>query len=177
MSDELENMQSEPIQNDPVQPAAPAEPAVEAESAEAPVKKRRGRPPNKRAEAEAATAETAAEPGSEPEEKPARPVFGSKSAAHAASRDSEPELDFGDDGDYDPASVQHVESFTPGSRYGLKVVRTYKFNLDDDDDMDGDSSPEQDFPGGIRPNDIVVAGMNETGGATVDLPRDDDIIA
>lgn len=179
MSDELENMQSEPIQNEPVQPEAPAEPVAETESAEAPVKKRRGRPPKKRAEAETESipAETAAEPGSEPEEKPARPVFGSKSAAHDAARASEPELDFGDDGDYDPASVQHVESFTPGSRDGLKVVRTYKFNLDDDDDMDGDSSSEQDFPGGIRPNDIVVAGMNETGGATVDLPPDDDSIA
>ena len=29
MSDELENMQSEPIQNEPVQPEVPAEPAAE----------------------------------------------------------------------------------------------------------------------------------------------------
>ena len=182
MSDELENMQSELIQNEAVQPEAKAESAAGAESAEAPVKKRRGRPPKKRveAEAESAPAETAAEPESIPENKPVKsvqPVFGSKSAAHDAARDAEPDPDFGDDGDYDPASVQHVESFTPGSRDGLKVVRTYKFNLDDDDDMDGDSSSEQDFPGGIRPNDIVVAGMNETGGATVDLPPDDDSIA
>ncbi len=179
MSDELENMQSEPIQNESVQPAVPAEPAAEAESAEAPVKKRRGRPPKKRteAEAEAASAENAVSAPEEMPDAPAQPVFGSKSAAHDASRASGPEPDFGDDGDYDPASVQHVESFTPGSRDGLKVVRTYSFNLDDDDDMDGGSSPEQDFPGGIRPNDIVVAGMNETGGATVDLPPDDDSIA
>ena len=173
MSDELETMQSEPIKNEPVQPEAPAESAVEAEHVEAPVKKRRGRPPKKRvdAEAEGAPAEAVAEPESEPAAK--QPVSASKTVARNA-RASEPELDFGDDGDYDPASVQHVESFTPGSRDGLKVVRTYKFNLDDDDDMDGDSSSEQDFPGGIRPNDIVVAGMNETGGATVDLPPDDD---
>ena len=43
--------------------------------------------------------------------------------------------------------------------------------------MDADSSDGQEFPRGIRPNDIVVAGMNESGGATVDLPPDDDSIA
>jgi len=183
MSDELENMQSEPenqIQNEPaVQPSADAAESILAgEVADAPVKKRRGRPPKKRpeAEAESAPAETESLFESVSEEKPAaQPVFGAKSAAHdVAARASEP--DFGDDGDYDPASVQHVESFTPSTRNGLKVVRTYKFNLDDDD-MDGDPSSEQEFPRGIRPNDIVVAGMNEAGGASVDLPPDDDSIA
>ena len=56
MSDELENMQSEPVQNESSQPeaAAAAEPSVPAEAADAPVvKKRRGRPPKKRPEAEA----------------------------------------------------------------------------------------------------------------------------
>ena len=92
----------------------------------------------------------------------------------AVPRSGASAADFGEDGDYDPASVQHVESFTPGSRKGLKAVRTYKFNLDDDD-FDSDSQ-EQDFPGGIRPNEIVVAGMNESGGASVSLPPDDDIV-
>ena len=93
MSDELETMQSELIQNEPVQPEAPAESAVAAESAEAPVKKRRGRPPKKRveAEAESAPAETAAEPESIPENKPvksAQAVFGSKSAVTLRARKS-----------------------------------------------------------------------------------------
>jgi len=185
MSDEMENMQSEPVnpvQNEPMEPVQPvaAESAPAGESAEAPVKKRRGRPSKKRqeTETEAPSAETDSLFESGTEDKPAAParqVFGSKSAAHdAAARPAD--QDFGDDGDYDPASVQHVDSFTPSSRDGLKVVRTYKFNLDDDD-MDGDSSSEQEFPRGIRPNDIVVAGMNETGGASVDLPPDDDSIA
>lgn len=65
----------------------------------------------------------------------------------AASGDNSSDSDFGDDGDYDPASVQHVDSFTPSSRKGLKAVRTYKFNLDDDGDFDGDPQ-EQEFPGG-----------------------------
>ena len=178
MSDELENMQSEnqnPVQNETPEQAAPA---VETE-AEAPVKKRRGRPPKKRPEDDAENApELPLE--SAPEEKPAAPVraaFGSSSAAHsAASRGSASEADFGDDGDYDPASVQHVDSFRPSSRKGLKAVRTYKFNLDDDgEDFDG-GPQEQEFPGGIRPNEIVVAGMNESGGASVDLPPDDDSI-
>ena len=186
MSDEKENMQSESmtqIQNEPAEqmPVSPAaENAPAGESAEAPVKKRRGRPPKKRPEADAESAPAGTESlfESEPEETPAapaQPVFGAKSSAHdAAARASEP--DFGDDGDYDPGSVQHVESFTPSSRDGLKVVRTYKFSLDDDDDMDGGSSSEQEFPSGIRPNEIVVAGMNEAGGASVDLPPDDDSI-
>jgi len=184
MSDELEAMQSEnsmPAQNELPEQAAPA---AEAESAEAPVKKRRGRPPKKRSEAGEDEAAMDAAPDlpleSAPEEKPAAPVqaaFGSKSASHAAaSRSNASAADFGEDGDYDPASVQHVDSFMPSSRKGLKAVRTYKFSLDDDnDDFDGDSQP-QDFPGGIRPNEIVVAGMNEPGGASVDLPPDDDIV-
>jgi len=164
MSDELENMQSDPVQNETAQQAsAPADHA--AETAEAPAKKRRGRPPKKRPEAEEESASTA---GTESpvDAAPDHSAFNSESAAP----------DFGDDGDYDPVSVQHVDSFTPSSRDGLKVVRTYKFNLDDDD-MDSDSSDGQEFPRGIRPNDIVVAGMNESGGATVDLPPDDDSIA
>ena len=179
MSDEMEAMQSEnqnPAQNEMPEQAAPS---VEAE-ADAPVKKRRGRPPKKRTEDDAAMDAAPDLPlESAPEEKPAAPVqatFGSKSAAHsAASRNSASDADFGEDGDYDPASVQHVESFTPTSRNGLKAVRTYKFSLDDDGDFDGDSQ-DQGFPGGIRPNEIVVAGMNESGGASVDLPPDDDSI-
>ena len=165
MSDELEAMQSEnenPVQNEMPEQAVPA---VEAE-AETPVKKRRGRPPKKRPEDEAADAAPDLPLESEPEEKPA--------ARSAASRNDASDADFGEDGDYDPASVQHVESFTPTSRNGLKAVRTYKFNLDDDD-FDADSQ-DQEFPGGIRPNEIVVAGMNEAGGASVDLPPDDDSI-
>ena len=180
MSDELENMQSEnqnPVQNEMPEQAAPA---VEAE-AEAPVKKRRGRPPKKRPEDDAEAENAPDLPlESAPEEKPAAPVqaaFGSKSAAHeSASRSEMSSADFGEDGDYDPASVQHVDSFTPASRKGLKAVRTYKFSLDDgDEDFDG-GPQEQEFPGGIRPNEIVVAGMNESGGASVDLPPDDDSI-
>ncbi len=181
MSDELETMPSEnpmPEQKDSPEQAAPA---AEAE-AETPVKKRRGRPPKKRPEAEGES-ETDAAPElpleSAQEEQPAAPVkasFGSKSAAHEpVSREGAAEPDFGEDGDYDPASVQHVDSFKPGSRSGLKAVRTYKFNLDDGDDFDGDLQ-DQEFPGGIRPNEIVVAGMNEPGGASVDLPPDDDIV-
>ncbi len=161
MSDELEAMQSEnqnPVQNEMPEQAAPA---AEAE-AEAPVKKRRGRPPKKRSD-DAATDAAPDLPLESAEEKP------------AASGDNSSGPDFGDDGDYDPASVQHVDSFTPSSRKGLKAVRTYKFNLDDDGDFDGDPQ-EQEFPGGIRPNEIVVAGMNESGGASVDLPPDDDSI-
>jgi transcription termination factor Rho len=177
MSDELETMQSEmPIQNESVAPDSP----ISATEADAPVKKRRGRPPKKRPDAESDAESDAATDLSVTEEKAAAPSqaqFGTKSVVHdAASRDSKAEAEFGDDGDYDPASVQHVDSFTPSSRDGLKVVRTYKFNLDDDDDFDSDSR-EQDFPGGIRPNEIVVAGMNESGGASVDLPPDDDSIA
>ena len=167
MSDELEAMQSEnlaAVQNELPEQAAPA---AEAE-AEAPVKKRRGRPPKKRpeeeAEAEIASASDLPQDAA-PEEKPAAP---------SASRANALDTDFGEDGDYDPASVQHIDSFTPASRKGLKAVRTIKFNLDDDD-FDGDSQPEE-FPGGIRPNEIVVAGMNEPGGASVDLPPDDDIV-
>ncbi len=162
MSDELEAMQSEnqnPAQNEMPEQAAPA---VEAE-AETPVKKRRGRPPKKRSEDDAAMDAAPDLPLESVGEKP------------AASGDNSSDSDFGDDGDYDPASVQHVESFTPTSRKGLKAVRTYKFNLDDDGDFDGDPQ-EQEFPGGIRPNEIVVAGMNESGGASVDLPPDDDSI-
>ena len=175
MSDELENMQNESNQIEPAQPESPAAESAAAETAEAPVKKRRGRPPKKRAETgDGAVASAPAETGSlfdsVPEEPPAAPA-GSKTASRTAASES----DIGDDGDYDPASVHHVESFTPSPRDGLKVVRTYKFNLDDDD-MDSDSD-EQEFPRGIRPNDIVVAGMNESGGATVDLPPDDDSIA
>ena len=51
MSDDLEAMQSEtqaPAQNELPEQAAPP---AETESAEAPVKKRRGRPPKKRTEA------------------------------------------------------------------------------------------------------------------------------
>ena len=168
MSDELENMQSEPISNESSQPepAAAPETSAPAETDDAPVvKKRRGRPPKKRAEAES---EAVQETDSLFESVPEKNVAPVSSASDSS--------DFGEDGDYDPASVRHVESFTPSSRDGLKVVRTYKFNLDDDD-MDSDSSAEQEFPRGIRPNDIVVAGMNEAGGATVDLPPDDDSIA
>ena len=180
MSDELEAMQSEP--QNPAQGEMPeqAAPSVEAEAAETPVKKKRGRP-RKRAEAgDEAAQDVAPDLPLEPaEEKPAAPVqaaFGSKSAAHeSASRGNASEADFDDDGDYDPASVQHIDSFTPSSRKGLKAVRTYKFGLNDDDDFDGDSQ-DQEFPGGIRPNEIVVAGMNEPGGASVDLPPDDDIV-
>jgi transcription termination factor Rho len=175
MSDEMENMPSEkqmPAQDEAQAQAAPAA------DAEAPVKKRRGRPPKKRTEAESET-EVAADTQIESEEShvaPVQAVFGSKPAARdEVPGGNAPEPDFGDDGDYDPASVRHVESFEPSSLDGLKVVRTYKFNMDDDD-MDSDS-PEQDFPGGIRPNEIVVAGMNESGGASVDLPPDDDSIA
>ena len=180
MADEMENMQSEnqnPAQNEMPEQAAPA---VEAE-AEAPVKKRRGRPPKKRPEGETeaemdAVPDLPLESAEEKSAAPVRSAFGSDSAAHsAASRGNASDSDFGDDGDYDPASVQHVDSFTPSSRKGLKAVRTYKFSLDDDGDFDGDPQ-EQEFPGGIRPNEIVVAGMNESGGASVDLPPDDDSI-
>ena len=176
MSDEKENMQSEnqnPAQNEMPEQAAPA---VEAE-AETPVKKRRGRPPKKRQEEEAENApELPLESAPGEKSAPVQASFGSRSAAHsAASGDTSSDSDFGDDGDYDPASVQHVDSFTPSSRKGLKAVRTYKFNLDDDGDFDGDPQ-EQEFPGGIRPNEIVVAGMNESGGSSVDLPPDDDSI-
>jgi len=162
MSDEMENMQSEnpnPVQNEMPEQAAPA---VETE-AEAPVKKRRGRPPKKRPEDDAAMDAAPDLPLESTEGKP------------AVSGDNSSDPDFGDDGDYDPASVQHVDSFTPTPRKGLKAVRTYKFNLNDDGDFDGDPQ-EQEFPGGIRPNEIVVAGMNESGGASVDLPPDDDSI-
>ncbi len=162
MSDELEAMQSENQNSAPNEMPEQSAPAIEAE-AEAPVKKRRGRPPKKRSDDNAAM-DTAPDLPLEPaEEKP------------AASGNNSSDSDFGDDGDYDPASVQHVDSFTPSSRKGLKAVRTYKFNLDDDGDFDGDPQ-EQEFPGGIRPNEIVVAGMNESGGASVDLPPDDDSI-
>ena len=165
MSDEQENMQSEPVQNESPQQAPESAEPTAVEPAEAPAKKRRGRPQKKRQEA---VEESPSNAGSESsvDAAPVQSEFSSGSAS-----------DFGDDGDYDPASVQHVDSFTPSSRDGLKVVRTYKFNLDDDDDMDSDSSDGQEFPRGIRPNDIVVAGMNESGGATVDLPPDDDSIA
>ncbi len=166
MSDELEAMQSEnqnPAQNEMPEQAAPS---AEAETAEAPLKKRRGRPPKKRLETGADEAAMDAAP-----DLPLESVLKEKSAA---PRGKASDADFGDDGDYDPASVQHVESFTPSSRKGLKAVRTYKFKLDDDE-FDGDSK-EQEFPGGIRPNEIVVAGMNEPGGASVDLPPDDDIV-
>ena len=176
MSDELENMQSEnqmPEQNEMPEQNPPS---VEGEPA-APVKKRRGRPPKKRPEAEAGTeaeaGESFADTPIESGEMPATPVQAVSGAKSSGGNEAEP--DFGDDGDYDPVSVRHVESFEPSSRDGLKVVRTYKFNLDDDDM--GADSPEQAFPGGIRPNEIVVAGMNESGGASVDLPPDDDSIA
>ena len=104
MSDELEAMQSEnqnPAQNEMPEQAAPA---VEAE-AEAPVKKRRGRPPKKRSEDDAAMDVAPDLPLESTEEKPAAPVqsaFGSRSAAHsAASGDNSSDSDFGDDGDYD----------------------------------------------------------------------------
>ena len=74
MSDELENMQSEPVQNESSQPeaSAAAEPSVPAEAADAPVvKKRRGRPPKKRPEAEA---ESGSLFESVPEENPAAPL-------------------------------------------------------------------------------------------------------
>ena len=176
MSDEMETMQSEnemPAQNDLQEQAAPA---ATSEVAETPVKKRRGRPSKKRTEADA-EGENAPASADEEAAALAGSAFGAKSAAHdVVSRGGMEEPDFGDDGDYDPVSVQHVDSFTPSSRDGLKVVRTYKFNLEDGDDFDSDPR-EQDFPGGIRPNEIVVAGMNESGGASVDLPPDDDSIA
>jgi len=180
MSDELENMPSEsqmPAQNELPEQTPPA---AETESADAPVKKRRGRPPKKRAETgtEAETDVAPELPLESAEEQPSAPVqavFGAKSAAHETSSRAAEEPDFGEDGDYDPASVRHVDSFTPGSRSGLKAVRTYKFSLDDDGDFNGDPQ-DQGFPGGIRPNEIVVAGMNEPGGASVDLPPDDDIV-
>ena len=179
MSDEMENMPSENQMSAPNETPEQAAPAAEADAVETPVKKRRGRPPKKRTEAEA-EGESSAEPVNEETQAPVRSAFGAKSFARdaAMSRGGAEDPDFGDDGDYDPASVQHVDSFTPSSRDGLKVVRTYKFNLDDGDDFDADrDSQEQDFPGGIRPNEIVVAGMNESGGASVDLPPDDDSIA
>ena len=103
MSDEMENMQSEnqmPAQDEMPEQNPPAA------DADAPVKKRRGRPPKKRPEAGADGAAMDAAPDlpleSAPEEKPAAPVqasFGSKSASHeAASSGSASEADFGDDG-------------------------------------------------------------------------------
>ena len=175
MSDEMENMQSEnqmPVQDDVQEQAAPV---TEAEFADAPVKKRRGRPPKKRLEAETeaeSLPDFPPDPSSDEMSAPVRSVSGAKASARGtASFGGGDEPDFGDDADYAPASVQTASS----DRNGLKVVRTYKFNLDDDD-MDAGPS-EQDFPGGIRPNEIVVAGMNESGGASVDLPPDDDSIA
>ena len=180
MSDEMENMQSENQMFEQNEMPEQISPASEPEAAEAPVKKRRGRPPKKRPETEAgspADAPSDFPSEADPAGKPAPAAFGAKSAAHDASfRSGADDRDFGDDGDYDPASVQHVDSFTPSSRDGLKVVRTYKFSLEDGDDFDS-GAQEQDFPGGIRPNEIVVAGMNESGGTSVDLPPDDDSIA
>ena len=136
MSDEMETMQSEnemPAQNDLQEQAAPA---ATSEVAETPVKKRRGRPSKKRTEADA-EGENAPASADEEAAAPAGSAFGAKSAAHdVVSRGGMEEPDFGDDGDYDPVSVQHVDSFTPSSRDGLKVVRTYKFNLEDGDDFD-----------------------------------------
>ncbi len=179
MSDEMENMQSEnqiPARNEAPEQTAPS---MESDAAETPVKKRRGRPPKKRLDAEPEDEAVATESADEEASAPVQATFGARSAARkTASFGGGDDPDFGDDADYDPATVQHVDSFTPSSRDGLKVVRTYKFNLDDGDDFDSDSNPrEQDFPGGIRPNEIVVAGMNESGGASVDLPPDDDSIA
>ena len=129
MSDEMENMQPENQMFEQNEMPEQISPASEPGTAETPVKKRRGRPLKKRTETEAESpVDTASDfqPDSDPAEKtaPAPAAFGAKSAAHDASfRDGAEDPDFGDDGDYDPASVQHVDSFTPSSRDGLKVDR------------------------------------------------------
>ncbi len=174
MIDEMETPQFEPAASAPVDAAEPAPAAVPAQDASgdteaaeaAPVKKRRGRPPKKRVD----------EPVEAAGQDDGDNLFDAAPAAAPAAQDDAFSPESGDDGDYDPASVRHVDSFTPSSRDGLKVVRTYKFSADDDD-MESDPVSDREFPGDIRPDAIVVAGMNEVGGASVDLPPDDDSIA
>ena len=126
MSDELDAMQSEnfvPVQNESPEQTAPS---VEADAAETPVKKRRGRPPKKRTDAETEGDVAAMESSKEEASVPVQAEFGAKSAARGtASFGGGDEPDFGDDADYAPASVQHVDSFEQGSRDGLKVISLF----------------------------------------------------
>ena len=85
MSAEMENMQSEnqiPAQNESPEQTAPS---AEAEAAGTPVKKRRGRPPKKRTDAETEGEAAAAGSANEEGAAPVQSVFSARSAARGTA--------------------------------------------------------------------------------------------